>query len=225
MGFFSCFPMNRFRLYFSGQNTSLVCPPQHMACAGPQCPPPLTGGGNSDFAGQVLVNFFTIYLLFFHFVKWGRHFRTMQVSYSSSDFPLRFCSRWLFLPKQYLLWCLQKNGYPTLALPPHLWVGTQHSTISKNPPFSPYIYLITYVFSVGTHGFQIFPDLAGGRISSSFWLRDEYCLMHIVAFLSFQILLLSFKNLEVYFGRQLGYCKSAWLFQGLFFNIVGASLI
>ena len=104
MGSFSCFPMSRCRLHLSKQNTSLACLSQSMAHGDPQCPPVLSGGDvSSDHTGQVLVNFPSMYSLFFSLVintKSGGILKTMWVYYySSSKSPLRFCGHWWFPPK------------------------------------------------------------------------------------------------------------------------------
>lgn len=76
----------------------------------------------------------------------GKHFQTMQISYSSSVIcalnRLAFIND--FCLNQFLLWWLPNNDFLTLILSSYLLVGTWLSTLIRSSSFSPIFYLLLW---------------------------------------------------------------------------------
>lgn len=74
-------------------------------------------------------------------------FKTMHMSCFSSKFLPRFNTDGCLLLEPIFIWWLQNNNIPA----PYLLVSTQHSSLSKSPPFS-----ISYLLSIQNHGLFYF---------------------------------------------------------------------
>lgn len=142
LGFFSYFHVNSFGLYFSSQNTLL----EHGMWE-PTMSTPLTGGVHSDHTGWVLVHYIFTALFFCNESAVGeRHYKTMQVSYSSSNCPLDFAVIEDSYPlSTYFDVCkrkaLQLQPFPMLA-------GWQEAFFHKQKPCLLPKCLLVYILSV-----------------------------------------------------------------------------
>lgn len=65
---------------------------------------------------------------------WGKHLKSMSISYSHQNYPLDLLSRWLF-PDSSFPWWLQNDDFQIPASPSYWPVSPQYSHVSKRAPF------------------------------------------------------------------------------------------